>query len=1236
MPLVPAGATEGGSGGGLLLRTPPDNFSAATRSAAETARDAAITNVAAELADFTANPNLAIILTITGSDPDTTVYQVRRGNSWADVTNAVTGPRGPGPTDQQVTAGVQAGVKPFARSGGPQVPDSEIPAEITRDTEITRSFLLNILGLTAQELNDLFVGATVSGTGAARTITVTQADGSTITLVVPDTGDGGGGGGGSADGVVSGAAFAADGTTLTLTLSTGATVTANVPAALRQMGVTVQLELNPPTIPARVTTAKTYNLSIEHPANLYPAADMVQVTVDGASPKRAAYSPAMVHQVVSFEITASEADNLASNGNLDDGDFLNIEVRIQTGTAGAVAFRDTLRVPVATAPTASVALTDDAVLDLAQATRTAADRAKFLGTSTTDENALALLSAQSASVNNRSANYQVLASDVGNTVRLTGGTARTFTLPNIAGDVPVGSIIFFVNAATAALTLDGNGADTIDGSATLVVLPGESVEVQAVTSTAWALLSDTTSGEPLAWTTIPLGTPIGIGQVVIHNGGYYGAIVSHSRISTGPDGDSTNWILLSNWRGDWTDTWYPQGSFVRHAGLPYAATQNVSRGDPAPNASTNTKWLALGSLPRTVVVASSNTAIPSTADGDTYVHTGSSNITYTLPAASGGSAVPNGWEVVVSNQGSGDLTIDGNGADTINGEATLVITDNGRSVRLQKITNSAWVTIADTKDESGTAGSPDLRGSFATAATPAAQDRFFFTDENQSGDPVRYVTFNNLRDALANLPTVVNVSTDTAIPSTAHGDTYRVTGNTSRTITLPDPDDLTVGFFVRVANGSVSVSHSVAREGVGQTIEGGNGPVTVGAGEVLTLQLVNSNEWEAIADTTKGAAAFTPTKSNLYDAVKAILVHNSAVTADDADDELDIAIGGAASIDDNSIAPIKALAGTAAQKKDWRERLASSSIGLVANALPAVASHNTGDTLIIGRGGATVVPFREVDAPATELTATVAGDVMMLLAAGWSRIGNLFSGGIAAAAALEAANSKISRDDLPPFASIFSVPQGIDGDDFPTPFELFFSERITGKAISAIVVTVGGQVAQIDATTPLSRIAGTAVDSGSLRFALQASQINNIASNITANTNSVDFQVRFTFSDGTSYLHTIPFPVNNIVFAPPSPRVQTVTPTATAVTLNYSNGSAVQLNMNRNVTLNLGGGVHGQSMLVQTVQDTTGNRTLTLNAAVQREGRAAPVLSTAANARDYLYFYRDAAAWKYLGVIKAA
>ena len=428
-----------------------------------------------------------------------------------------------------------------------------------------------------------------------------------------------------------------------------------------------------------------------------------------------------------------------------------------------------------------------------------------------------------------------------------------------------------------------------------------------------------------------------------------------------------------------------------------------------------------------------------------------------MPATTGAGAVPDGWDVTISNQGTGALTIDPAGSDTLNGAATLVLA-RGRTVRVQRVASTAWITVADTKDETG-----------GVAATGEVKNR----------------------------------TANYSLVDGDEGDTIRLTGATARTFTLPDIDgtDVELGWQAVIVNASTAV---LTLDGNGADTVGGAATVAIPAGHALKVQAVTTSAWAIIADTRQGSGTT-----------------DSTARAD-------------------------------------------------------------------------------------------------------------------AARALATANSKISRDDLPPFASIYSVPQGIDGSIFPSPFEIFFSERITRKVISRLVVTVGGQVAQIDATTPLSRIAGTAVDSGSLRFALATQALNNVRSNITANTNSIDFQVTFTFSDGTSYLHTIPFPVNNVVFAPPSPRVQTVTPTAAGVMLNYSNGSAVQLNMNRNVTLNLGGGVHGQSMLVQTVQDGTGSRTITLNSAIQRDGRAAPVLSTAARARDFLYFYRDATSWVYLGIIKAA
>ena len=639
-------------------------------------------------------------------------------------------------------------------------------------------------------------------------------------------------------------------------------------------------------------------------------------------------------------------------------------------------------------------------------------------------------------VNNQTANYTLLASDMSNTVRLTGGTARTFTLPDITGGVQIGDIVHIINDATANLTLDGNGADTIDGSTTLTVYPNESVTLQVVTSTRWDLLSDTTSGEPLIWADIPNGTPIPVGHVVVHGGAFFGCITQHNKGSVGPDGDAANWTLLSNWRGDWSNAWYPVGAFVRDAGVAWIAGTAVVLNDPRPSASNNVKWLRLGSSEPTVVIASSNTAIPASARGNTYVHTGSSNITYTLPAASGGGAVPNGWEVVVSNQGAGDLTIDGNGSDTIDGEATLLINTNGRSVRLQKIANSAWATIADTKDESGG----------------------------------------------ADLPTVVNVSVNTAIPDTAFGDTYRVTGNTARNITLPDPDDVALGWYVRIANGSgAGVDHNIVREGAGQSIEGGTGPLAVRSGESVTIQKVNANEWELIADTSQSAAA----------------------------------TGGALSL---------STALTDAAKKAWRAHFGSSSIGLVANALPAVANHNVGDTLVIGRGGATVVPFREIDAPATELTATVAGDVMMLLGAGWTRIGNFFSGGVAAAAARAVADANAVRvNRMTVFETAIVNPPGIPGNDFPEYLGLSLANKIDPRRIISIRVRIGGQqvAASVDTATlaPFNDLGSGELTQpgrgGILNLTLGSAARANLKNAVSTNVQYVEGEIEYKF-EGTS------------------------------------------------------------------------------------------------------------------------
>ena len=197
--LNPGGESSGGAG--IKLRTPPDVFEGANRLAAENARNAGLN--AADLAEFDADPSLALILRIGGAD----TYQSRRTGAWRDITNVV---QGPGATDAQVAAQVQSAV--------------------------TRDFLLRILSLPDVDLNDLLLNAVVTGSGLTTAVTFTQADGSTIRLPLPDN-SGGGGSGGSSDGVITGGQFSADGTTLTITRSVGANLVLNVPAALRREGL---------------------------------------------------------------------------------------------------------------------------------------------------------------------------------------------------------------------------------------------------------------------------------------------------------------------------------------------------------------------------------------------------------------------------------------------------------------------------------------------------------------------------------------------------------------------------------------------------------------------------------------------------------------------------------------------------------------------------------------------------------------------------------------------------------------------------------------------------------------------------------------------------------------------------------------------------------------------------------------------------------------------------------------
>ena len=85
------------------------------------------------------------------------------------------------------------------------------------------------------------------------------------------------------------------------------------------------------------------------------------------------------------------------------------------------------------------------------------------------------------------------------------------------------------------------------------------------------------------WSEIANGTAMALGKVVEHGGAYFGCITAHNKGATGPDGDPTNWTLLSAFYGAWSAAWYPAGAFVIHGGSPWIAGQAVINSDPAPD-----------------------------------------------------------------------------------------------------------------------------------------------------------------------------------------------------------------------------------------------------------------------------------------------------------------------------------------------------------------------------------------------------------------------------------------------------------------------------------------------------------------------------------------------------------------------------------------------------------------------------------------------------------------------------
>ena len=83
-----------------------------------------------------------------------------------------------------------------------------------------------------------------------------------------------------------------------------------------------------------------------------------------------------------------------------------------------------------------------------------------------------------------SATATLALADLGNAVVFTGSSAATINLPAVT-TAPLGAGWFVINSGTAALTIDPNGAELVNGAATLVLQPGASAMLMR-NAAAWS------------------------------------------------------------------------------------------------------------------------------------------------------------------------------------------------------------------------------------------------------------------------------------------------------------------------------------------------------------------------------------------------------------------------------------------------------------------------------------------------------------------------------------------------------------------------------------------------------------------------------------------------------------------------------------------------------------------------------------------------------------------------------
>ena len=212
--------------------------------------------------------------------------------------------------------------------------------------------------------------------------------------------------------------------------------------------------------------------------------------------------------------------------------------------------------------------------------------------------------------------------------------------------------------------------------------------------------------------------------------------------------------------------------------------------------------------------------------------------------------------------------------------------------------------------------------------------------------------------------------------------------------------------------------------------------------------------------------------------------------------------------------------------------------------------------------------------------------------------------------------------DWAALADIQIRPAQINVDDFERTFELRYSQAAIGNVADQVWASVN-----IAGFTLVPRVRLDTAQTADVT--LNQTQADTVIANVASEPTAPITITLYGQRDGGAALAPVHLDIA-VVHNPPHD-VQALA-SAAAIAWDVDAGEIADLTLGHNATLTMSGGANGDVAQLRVKQDSTGNRTLTLSGITAN--RPAPVLSTAADESDTLFFQRWGASWRYLGIIK--